>query len=281
VSTSSLQRAEIVSAWDRDDNASAYQRFCFEFGYYPTASAALVAAARLERGECIGDLGCGTGVTSRAIVDTLGESASLCAVDPETAMLRLAQAASWPVGVRFSLGDLLTLRQLAPVGGYDCIVCASAAWLVPSRSALLAEVGRALRPGGRLALSIPSEFVGDAAHLLEESAQHFLRTLAQLRSELALAPPAPSTESPQSFTIESWRRDLAAAGLCRIERSTHPYRMSHVEWAAHLLLPAVLDGLLPHASPAAKVQFARRLLERIDPTFQTARPWTLLVAWKD
>lgn len=280
MSTASLQRADIVSAWDREDNASAYLRFCSEFGYYPTASAALVAAARLVRGECIGDLGCGTGVTSRAIVDRLGESAAVVAVDPAAAMLRLAQAAPWPVGVRFSLGDLMTLRQLAPVGGVDCIVCASAAWLVPSRSALLAEVVQALRPGGRLALSIPSEFVGDSAHLLEESAQQFLRALAQLRSELALTPAAPSAESPDTFAIESWRADLAAAGLCRLELVTHPYRMSHAEWAAHLLLPAVLDGLLPHASPAAKAQFARRLREQIDPTLQTSRPWTLLVAWK-
>ena len=60
----------------------------------------------------------------------------------------------------------------------------------------------------------------------------------------------------------------------------HPYCMSHGEWAAHLTLPAVLDGLLPHASPAAKVQFAQRLTGRVDPTLLTARPWTLLIAWK-
>ena len=124
---------EIVSAWDTSEHAQAYQRFCDESAYYPSASAALVQAARLTAGERVGDLGCGTGVTTAAVVNVLGESAKVWAVDPAGAMLRVAQARVWPLGVRFAIGDIETLaREAAPVA-LDCIVCSSAAWLAPHR----------------------------------------------------------------------------------------------------------------------------------------------------
>lgn len=271
---------EIVSAWDTSEHAQAYQRFCDESAYYPSASAALVQAARLTAGERVGDLGCGTGVTTEAVVAVLGESAQVWAVDPAAAMLRVAQARVWPVGVRFALGDMETLaREAAPVA-LDCIVCSSAAWLAPHREGLLAQVGRALRVGGRFAMSIPSEFVGESAHLLEPASQQFLSTLSRLRSELGLAPPAATSEPVDDYSLAAWKRDLASAGLERIELSVHRFAMRHAEWAAHLGLPAVLTGLLPQATEAQRREFAERLASESEASAESARPWHLLVAWR-
>lgn len=274
------RQAEIVSAWDTIEHAAAYQRFCDESAYYPSASAALVQAARLAAGERVGDLGCGTGVTTAAVVNVLGESAKVWAVDPAGAMLRVAQARVWPLGVRFAIGDIETLaREAAPVA-LDCIVCSSAAWLAPHREELLAQVVRALRVGGRFAMSIPSEFVGESAHLLEPASQQFLSMLSRLRSELGLAPPVATAGPAGNHSLAAWKRDLASAGLERIEQSVHPFAMRHAEWAAHLGLPAVLTGLLPQATEEQRREFAKRLASESEPSAESARPWHLLVAWR-
>lgn len=274
------QHSEVVSHWDRDENAAAYQRFCEDFAYYPSGSAALVRAAAIATGEKVADLGCGTGVTTRALVSRLGDSGALWAVDPAAAMLRVAQAAKWPQQVRFVLGDIATLVAQVPPESLDVIVCASAVWLPPNRHALLRKVAQALRAGGRFALSIPSEFIGESTHLLDESATRFLTTLVQVRQELALAPPLPPQLPIEPPSLGAWRESLSSVGFARIEVGVHPYVMTHAEWAAHLCLPVVLDGLLPLARESQRQQFAQQLLARLDPIAPAARPWHILVAWR-
>ena len=141
-------------------------------------------------------------------------------------------------------------------------------------------MGRALRVGGRFAMSIPSEFVGESAHLLEPASQQFLSMLSRLRSELGLAPPVATAGPADDHSLAAWKRDLASAGLERIEQSVHPFAMRHAEWAAHLGLPAVLTGLLPQATEEQRREFAKRLASESEPSAESARPWHLLVAWR-
>ncbi len=152
--------------------------------------------------------------------------------------------------------------------------------VAPSRERLLAKVAQSLRVGGRFAMSIPSEFVGESAHLLTTSAQQFLSTLARLRSELGLSPPIATAEPAERYSLSAWNDALCHAGMTRVTVSVHPYLMSHAEWAAHVGLPVVLMGLLPQASAVQRREFAERLRTECDPTAKSARPWHLLVAWR-
>ncbi len=269
--------------WDQPQNAAAYARFCAASDYYRSVSEALVLAARLCAGERVCDLGCGTGETLAAIARVLGASAKVVAMDPAQAMLGQAQTVSWPPGVEFVQGTSRILPSLRSELGFDAVLCSSAAWLHPSRQELLNDVIQSLSARGRLALSIPSEFVGESSHLIEPSAQRFLSLLSSLRSELCLWPdrlPLPFAPSREQFTLSSWLDALARVGFARVEVSVHPFAMPIRDWAAHLAIPAVLAGLLPDASDNQRRQFVDRLTARCDPSELAARPWHLLVAWR-
>lgn len=273
----------IVSAWDRAENAAAYARFCAASDYYRSVSRALVGAAQLTQGERVCDLGCGTGETLLAITQVLGATAQVVAIDPALAMIRQAQQVSWPEGIEFVRGTSRQLSSLRGNHGFDAVLCSSAAWLHPHREALLREVFSSLAPRGRLALSIPSEFVGESAHLTEPSAQRFLSLLSSLRTELGLWPAQeslPSVDSLSSFTLSSWIDQLSSLGFARVSVVVHPFVMPIRDWAEHLAIPAVLDGLLPEASDVQRRQFVLQLTQRCAQDEQAARPWHLIVAWR-
>lgn len=273
----------IVSAWDRAENAAAYARFCAASDYYRSVSRALVDAAQLVVGERVCDLGCGTGETLFAITQVLGPTAQVVAIDPALAMIRQAQQASWPTAVEFVRGTSRDLSSLRGMRGFDAVLCSSVAWLHPHREALLREIFSSLAPRGRLALSIPSEFVGESAHLTEPSAQRFLSLLSSLRTELGLWPAQqslPSASTLSAFALSSWIDQLSALGFARVSVLVHPFVMPIRDWAAHLAIPAVLEGLLPEASDTQRRQFVLQLTQRCAQDEQAARPWHLIVAWR-
>lgn len=285
--TSSADAAdETVSAWDQPENAAAYARFCAESDYYRSVSEALVKAAQLSLGERVCDLGCGTGQTLSAIAGALGRGACVVAVDPARAMLSYAQNSQRLPGVSFVLGTSRRLPSLRGASGFDAVLCSSAAWLHPSRDELLSDVFQSLSGRGRLALSIPSEFVGESSHLIEPTAQRFVTLLSSLRTELGIGQAAvtpsvePSLSVRDSFSLHAWLDALSNAGFARVEVSVHPFEMPVRDWAAHLAIPAVLSGLLPHASDDQRRQFVNQLALRCEQDARAARPWHLLVAWR-
>jgi ubiquinone/menaquinone biosynthesis C-methylase UbiE len=103
------------------------------------------------------DLGCGSGASTRAVVDALGSApASLLGVDGSEGMLEVARAKRWPSWVRFARGraeelasqpELTTARE---EGGLDGVLAAYLVRNVPDRDALLRSVRDVLRPGGVL-----------------------------------------------------------------------------------------------------------------------------------
>lgn len=105
-------------------------------------------AGLLDPDWVIGDLGCGTGPVSAALAPFVGR---VVAVDNSTAMLtaakrRLAGAAN----VEFRRGDLESL----PIADRELDAASLALVLpyLPTPARAIADVGRALKPGGRLVL---------------------------------------------------------------------------------------------------------------------------------
>ncbi|MFJ8691704.1 methyltransferase [Streptomyces roseolilacinus] len=97
------------------------------------------------------DLGCGTGASTRALLEA-APRARVTAVDASAGMLRRALAKPWPGNVRFRH---LTAEELAadPTGGpYDAVFAAYLFRNVTDPDAVLASVRALLRPGGRLAV---------------------------------------------------------------------------------------------------------------------------------
>ncbi|MFF8382333.1 class I SAM-dependent methyltransferase [Streptomyces kanasensis] len=97
------------------------------------------------------DLGCGTGSSTRALLDA-APRARITAVDASAGMLGRALAKSWPDTVRFLHLTAEEVAATAREEPYDAVFAAYLFRNVSDPDAVLAAVRALLRPGGRLAV---------------------------------------------------------------------------------------------------------------------------------
>lgn len=93
------------------------------------------------------DLGCGPGVTTAALVD---RGARVTGVDGSAPLLAHARGLSDAAFVVHDLADPLPF----PDDGFDLVVSGLVLHYLPDWTAVLAEVARVLRPGGRFVASV-------------------------------------------------------------------------------------------------------------------------------
>ena len=112
--------------------------------------AALVAALAPRPGERLLDLGCGTGVIARRLAEQTGAAGLVLGVDVSSTMLEWARARGDHPALRWEQGDGTALRYEA--GSFDGASAAHLLLHVPEPLAVLTELRRVVRPGGRMAL---------------------------------------------------------------------------------------------------------------------------------
>jgi ubiquinone/menaquinone biosynthesis C-methylase UbiE len=119
------------------------------------AAARLRAVLPAERAVRLVDLGCGSGASTRALIDELGADwiASLIGIDASSGMLARASRKRWPPSVRFTQGSAehvaALVADLAPQP-VDGIFAAYLYRNVADRDGALRAAHAALRPGGGL-----------------------------------------------------------------------------------------------------------------------------------
>jgi SAM-dependent methyltransferase len=102
----------------------------------------------LPEGQDWLDVGCGTGVLSRAILEQCAPR-SVVGVDPSEPFIDHARNATLDVRARFETGSAAATNQ--PDGSVDTVVAGLVLNFVPHLPAALAEALRVVRPGGTVA----------------------------------------------------------------------------------------------------------------------------------
>jgi ubiquinone/menaquinone biosynthesis C-methylase UbiE len=114
---------------------------------------ARMAAELPARCRRVADIGCGPGNSATQLRDKV---ASVVAVDPAPAMLRLARRRDARLALVRGDAGRLPLRGAS----VDAVTLHSVLYLLPDRTAALSEIVRVLRPGGRVILLEPREAPG-------------------------------------------------------------------------------------------------------------------------
>lgn len=120
----------------------------------------------LRAGERVVDVGCGAGIDSLIAAGMVGPAGEVIGVDMTPAMLaraRRSAAAGGFTNVRFVEGLAESLP--VPDGWADVVISNGVLNLFPDKLAGLREIGRVLKPGGRLQIGdiLVQKSVGDKA----------------------------------------------------------------------------------------------------------------------
>lgn len=124
-----------------------------------TGVACPVFAAELAQGETVLDLGSGAGLDALLAARLVGSSGHIVGVDLSEAMVAKAQANAATVeavNVEFRQGYAEALP--ADAGTFDTVIVNGLLNLVPDKAAVVREIVRVLRPGGR---AVVAEIVTD------------------------------------------------------------------------------------------------------------------------
>ena len=132
-----------------------------------------------QPGDRILDVGCGPGFYSRELLDKVGADGSVTGVDQSPQMLGVARRRGEGFGnARFEEGDATALPVES--GGFDRALSVQVLEYVSDVGGALAEIHRALRPGGRVVIwdvdwatvSWHSEDAGRMARVLQAWDEH-------------------------------------------------------------------------------------------------------------
>lgn len=146
------EAAEVPAAFDQD--ATSYDRLVgANPGYFDhlKRSAARLGLPGRGAGLRLLDVGCGTGLSTRALLETYPE-AEIVAADASAQMLAQARAKAWPATVRFVHSRAEDLAAAGVEGPFDGVLAAYLLRNLPDVSAGVAGLRDLLAPGAPLAV---------------------------------------------------------------------------------------------------------------------------------
>jgi SAM-dependent methyltransferase len=230
-------------------------------------------ALHVEPGERVLEIGCGPGATAVELAARVGASGEVVAVDISTAMIAAATrraAAAGVTNVRFEAAD----AQTADLGGpFDAAYSRFGVMFFADPPAAFANIGSALRPGGRFACAVWSQ-LGDNPWM-------FVPTLAAapvLGTELAI--PGPGEPGPFSLADPDHVRTLLA-GAGFVDITVDPIAGSRLITDATrdddvlaLLEVGPLGGAYASADEAQRSAAVAAVLAAIEP-FREDAGWRL------
>jgi SAM-dependent methyltransferase len=274
---------EPFGPWDEEDQAEAYQRFCETSGHYRESSAALCELVGIPADGFIGELGFGTGETTRQILSRLGPEGRYFGVDAAPRMLNHMLETTRDDRARFQAGGARALAWTAAYeGGFTRIVANACIWLVPNLSEALDNLLRAAAPAGRLALSIPAEYLGYVDHLQSEPSIAVATALTDVRADLAIDPPGPDaqTASPDMALGDRQRfaDALRLAGWDNVEFTLWERPWTVGEYIDWLAMPVVAEGLCHTKDKGRAAELILGLRQRVDPALPLTAAWYFITA---
>ena len=200
-----------------------YDRIMVPVMFEPFARDLAARLQGLTSGHVL-ELAAGTGVVTRALIQTLQPEVAITATDLNPAMLDRAKSHPGVERVRWQEADALALPF--PDRLFDYVVCQFGVMFFPDKQAAFREALRVLRPGGRFLFSVWGDRSGSVFEVAIEVVGRFLcrdpasltsppyNDIAVIREELSIAgSDAIVAEEILKFSHSSSARE-AAISVC-------------------------------------------------------------------
>lgn len=113
----------------------------------------LVAEARLQPGERVLDVACGTGIIARLAAERVGAAGYVAGLDPTPPMLSVARSIPSAIPIRWYETSAESIPL--PDKSFDVVFCQLGLQFIADRAAALREMRRVLVPGGRIYINTP------------------------------------------------------------------------------------------------------------------------------
>ncbi len=120
-------------------------------------------AARVEPGQTVLDVACGTGVLARAAGQRVGPSGSVIGIDPDAGMLAVAEEIDPSVDWREGVAESLPL----PDAVVDAVLSQFGMMFFRDRARAAQEMFRVLRAGGRIVVAVWDALENQPAYSIE------------------------------------------------------------------------------------------------------------------
>lgn len=114
----------------------------------------LVTLVALTPGEHILDVACGTGTVTRQAAQTVGPTGQVIGLDVNAGMLRVARTLLPPENTTITYRESNALALPFPEATFHVVLCQHGLEFFPDRSHSVQEMGRVLRPEGRVGLRV-------------------------------------------------------------------------------------------------------------------------------
>jgi ubiquinone/menaquinone biosynthesis C-methylase UbiE len=154
-------------------SAEAYERYLVP-ALFAASAERLLDLARVEAGDRVLDVACGTGIVARKAAPRAGAAGKVVGLDLNPDMLEVARAASAGThpAIEWRQGNAAELPFAD--GAFDAVLCQQALQFFSDRPKAFREMHRVLAPHGRLALSVcrPIEYSPAYPPLAEALERH-------------------------------------------------------------------------------------------------------------
>lgn len=260
--------------WNDIPTAQAYDAYAKQFPMYRDTSRDLVKIAGIEAEMRVMDLACGTGMTSGAVLEALGESGHLVAVDLSLAMLSVATKNIYAENISFHHCAADEIDRLG-LDAIDCIVCNSAFWQLPSDETLNA-IREILAPHGQFAFNNPA-FKPAEDGKQPPNLRGMMRQIAEEEFELELAPPP--QHRALNFGLEAVQNLLERNGFKLDYHESIIYEQTLAAGRAFCSIPIMTEATLPNVDYDMRMKILDIVFDRldIDPMETYSSTWDYFV----
>jgi SAM-dependent methyltransferase len=222
----------------------------------------MVRALDPQPGDTVLELAAGPGDVGFAAAPLLGEDGHLISSDFSSEMVEVARRRAAELG----LGNVEHRQIDAEVipledGSVDGVLCRFGLMLMPDPEAVVAEMRRVLRPGGRLALAVWST----------GQRNPWVTVAGRIVVELGHAPP-PDPDAPGPFVLaenERLRDLLEGGGFSAVNLEEVPLLLKYDDVDDYIAVSTETSGMLARiwreVSAAERVVIVARLTEDFEP----------------